>query len=79
MSSANTQYTADSKAISSESPIFEVQGKFMSSVKSIFGHLNLHHGPGHGRRQMSEASHLSINIRLTLGQRVFRITTLMLG
>ena len=27
MSSPNTQYDADSKAISSESPIFEVQGK----------------------------------------------------
>ena len=27
MSSPNTQYEADSKAISSESPIFEVQGK----------------------------------------------------
>ena len=27
MSSPNTQYEADSKAISSESPLFEVQGK----------------------------------------------------
>ena len=73
MRSANTQYTAaDSKAISSESPIFEVQGEFMFSMKSIFGHLNLHHCPDHGRRQMSLASHLSVNIRLALGQRGFR-------
>ena len=72
MSSANTQYTADSKAISSESPIFEVQGEFMFSTKSIFGHLNLHHCPDHGGRQMSQASHLSVNIRLALGRRGFR-------